>query len=58
MAPVLAELGGRGVDVGTLYVRRGSVRDAGGVGDRAPVVVITPGLVDATYHGGVTARKR
>ena len=55
MAPVLAELGGRGVDVGPLYVRRvqrAQTPVAVAIGHRA--VVITPGLVDATYRGAVT----
>ncbi|MBU1802568.1 MAG: hypothetical protein KKA97_10115 [Actinobacteria bacterium] len=56
MAPVLAELGGRGVDVDALFVRRRqgpSTPVAVAIVDRA--VVVTPGLVDATYRGGVTA---
>ena len=55
VAPVLAELGGRGVDVGSLYVRRvqrAQTPVAVAIGPRA--VVITPGLVDATYRGAVT----
>lgn len=55
MAPVLAELGGRGVDVATLFVRRAqrpSTPVAVAVGRRT--VVVSPGLVDATYRGGVT----
>jgi len=55
MAPVLAELGRRGVDVAALFVRRRqgpSTPVAVAVADRA--VVVTPGLVDATYRGGVT----
>ncbi len=56
MALVLAELGGRGVDVAALFVRRRqgpSTPVAVAIADRA--VVVTPGLVDATYRGGVTA---
>lgn len=55
MAPVLAELRGRGVDVDALFVRRRqgpSTPVAVAIADRA--VVVTPGLVDATYRGGVT----
>jgi len=55
MAAALAELGGRGVVVGPLYVRRvqrPSTPVAVAIGHRA--VVVTPGLVDATYRGGVT----
>jgi hypothetical protein len=55
MAPVLAELGGRGVDVGALFVRRvqrPSTPVAVAIGRRA--VVVSPGLVEATYCGGVT----
>ena len=56
MAPVLAELGGRGVDVDALFVRRHqgpSTPVAVAITDRA--VVVSPGLVDASYRGGVTA---
>ncbi|GAW49666.1 MULTISPECIES: hypothetical protein [unclassified Nocardioides] len=56
MTPVLAELGGRGVGVDALFVRRRqdpSTPVAVAIADRA--VVVTPGLVDATYRGGVTA---
>ncbi|GAA3519355.1 hypothetical protein KWG65_09250 [Nocardioides daeguensis] len=56
MAPVLAELVGRGVDVGALFVRRRqgpSTPVAVAITDRA--VVVTPGLVEATYGEGVTA---
>ena len=56
MGPVLAELGGRGVDVGALFVRRRqgpSTLVAVAIADGA--VVVSPGLVDATYRGGVTA---
>lgn len=55
MAPVLAELGGRGIDVGALFVRRRqgpSTPVAVAIADRA--VVVTPGLVEAMYRGGVT----
>ncbi len=56
MAPVLIELGSRGVDVGALFVRRRqgpSAPVAVAIADRS--VVVSPGLVDATYRGGVTA---
>ncbi len=56
MGPVLAELGVRGVDVGTLFVRRRqspSTLVAAAIADGA--VVVSPGLVNATYRGGVTA---
>lgn len=56
MAPVLAELGGRSVDVDALFVRHRqgpSTPVAVAIADRA--VVVTPGLVDARYRGGVTA---
>ncbi|WP_310964037.1 hypothetical protein [Nocardioides terrisoli] len=55
MGPVLAELGVRGVDVGALFVRRRqgpSTLVAMAIADGA--VVVSPGLVDATYRGGVT----
>lgn len=55
LAPVLAELGGRGVDVAAVFVRRvqgPSTPVAVAIGRRT--VVISPGLVDATYRGGVT----
>ena len=55
MAPVLAELGGRGVDVGALFVRRiqrPSTPVAVAIGRRT--VVVSPGLVEATYRGDVT----
>lgn len=55
MAPVLDELGGRGVDVGPLYVRRvqrAQTPVSVAIGQRA--VVITRSLVEATYCGGVT----
>jgi hypothetical protein len=55
MAPVLAELGGRGVDVGALFVRRvqrPSTPVAVAIGRRT--VVVSPGLVEARYRGGVT----
>ncbi len=55
MAPVLAELAGRGVDVGSPYVRRvqrPQTPVALAIGHRA--VVITLGLVEGTYRGGVT----
>jgi hypothetical protein len=56
LGPVLAELGGCGVDVGPLFVRRRqgpSTPVAVAIADRA--VVVSPGLVDAAYQGGVTA---
>ncbi|UUW88604.1 hypothetical protein [Pimelobacter simplex] len=56
MAPVLADLGGVGVDLDALFVRRRqgpSTPVAVAIADRA--VVVTPGLVDAVYRGGVTA---
>lgn len=55
MAPVLAELGGRGVTVGAVFVRRiqrPSTPVAAAIGRRT--VVVSPGLVEATYRGGVT----
>lgn len=55
MAPVLAELGGRGVDVGALFVcriQRPCTPVAVAIGRRT--VVVSPGLVEATYRGGVT----
>jgi hypothetical protein len=57
MAPVVAELGGRGVDVdvGALFVRRvqrPSIPVAVAIGRR--IVVVSPGLVEATYRGSVT----
>lgn len=55
LAPVLAELGGRGVDVGALFVRRvqrPTTPVAVAIGRRT--VVVSPGLVEATYRGGVT----
>src|SRR3546814_1574282 len=51
MAPVLAELGGRGVDVDTLFVRRRqgpSTPVAVAIADRA--VVVSPGLVSSEEH--------
>ncbi len=55
VALVLVELGGRGVDVGALFVRRiqrPSTPVAVAIGRRS--VVVSPGLVEATYRGGVT----
>lgn len=55
MAPVLADLGRRGVDVGSLYVtrvQRPHTPVALAIGHRE--VVITPGLVEGTYRGAVT----
>ena len=55
LAPVLAELGGRGVDVGVLFVRRiqrPSTPVAVAIGRRTAVV--SPGLVEETYRGAVT----
>ena len=56
MTPVLADLGGRAVAADGLFVRRNQ-------GPNTPVavaiaghaVVVSPGLVDPTYRGGVTA---
>lgn len=56
MAPVLAELCGRGVDIGALFVRRiqgPSTPVAVAIGRRT--VVVSPGLVEATYRGAVTS---
>lgn len=55
LAPVLVELGARGVDVGLVFVRR--VQDpqtpvALAIGHRA--LVLTPGLVESLYRGGIT----
>lgn len=55
LAPVLVELGARGVDVGPVYVRR--VQDpltpvALVIGHRA--LVLTPGLVEGLYRRGIT----
>ncbi|WP_460832388.1 hypothetical protein [Nocardioides hungaricus] len=55
MAPVLVELGGRGVDVGAVFVhriQRPNTPVAVAIGRRT--VVVSPGLVEATYRGGVT----
>jgi hypothetical protein len=55
MAPVLADLHGRGVDVDALYVRRGQhpgTPVAVAIADRA--MVVTPELVEAIYCGGMT----
>ena len=55
MAPVLAEMGDRGADIGALFVRRvqrPSTPVAVAIAHRA--VVVTPGLVESTYRGGVT----
>ena len=55
MAPVLAELCGRGVDIDALYVRRvqrPSTPVAVAIAHRA--MVVTPGLVESTYRGGVS----
>ena len=55
MAPVLAELGGRGVDIGALFVRRVQrpiTPVAVAIGRRT--VVVSPGLVEATYRCSVT----
>jgi len=55
MAPVLTELGSRGVDARSLFVRRlqrPSTPVAVAITPRA--LVITPGLVESTYRGGVT----
>lgn len=55
MTPVLAELCGRGVDIGALFVRRiqgPSTPVAVAIGRRT--VVVSPGLVEATCRGAVT----
>ena len=55
MAPVLAELGGRGVDVAAVFVRRvqrPSTPVAVAIDPRT--VAVSPALVDAMYRGGVT----
>ncbi|GAB2863834.1 hypothetical protein [Nocardioides pacificus] len=55
MAPVLAELVARGVGVDALFVRRvqrPSTPVAAAIGQHT--VVVTPGLVQATYRGAVT----
>ena len=55
LAPALAELGGRGVEVGAVYVRRvqrPTTPVALAIAHRA--VVVTPRLVESTYRGGVT----
>jgi hypothetical protein len=58
MAPVLAELGGRCVDVDALFVRwrqTPTTSVATAIADRA--VVVTPGLVDATHRGALTTEE-
>ena len=56
MGPVLAELGCRGIDVDALFVRRRQTPSTPvAVAIAAGAVVVSPGLVDATYRGGVTA---
>ncbi len=55
LAPVRAELGGRGVDIGALFVRRvqrPNTPVAVAIGRRT--VVVSPGLVESTYRGVVT----
>lgn len=55
LALALAELGGHGVDVGALFVRRvqrPSTPVAVAIGRHT--VVVSPGLVEATYRGSVT----
>lgn len=55
MAPVVAELGGRGVDVRAMFVRRvqrPSTPVAVAIGGRT--VVVSPGLVESTYRGVIT----
>ena len=55
MAPVLAELGGRGVDIGRMFVRRvqrPNTPVAVAIGRRT--VVVSPGLVESTYRGVVS----
>ena len=55
MAPVLAELASRGVDVGALFVRRVQrTRTPMAVAIAHRTVVVTPGLVESMYRGGVT----
>lgn len=55
MAPVLAELGDRGGDIGAMFVRRvqrPSTPVAVAISRRT--VVVSPGLVESTYRGVVT----
>jgi hypothetical protein len=55
MAPLVAELDGRGVEVGALFVRRAqrlSTPVAVAIG--RGTVVVSPGLVEAVYRGGVS----
>jgi Zn-dependent protease with chaperone function len=55
MAPVLAELGGRGVDIDVLFVRRAPQPNTPvAVAIARSAVVVTPGLVESTYRGEVT----
>lgn len=55
MAPVLAELGGRGVHIDVLFVRRApQPKTPVAVAIARSVAVVTPGLVEATYRGDVT----
>lgn len=55
MAPVLAELGGRGVDVGALFVRRVQRPSTPvAVAMCRRTAVVSPGLVESTYRGVVT----
>jgi hypothetical protein len=56
LASVLADLCGRDIDVCALFVRRGqrpTTPVAVAIGRRT--VVVSPGLVEATYRGGVTS---
>ena len=55
MAPVVAELGDRGGDIGAMFVRRvqrPSTPVAVAIGGRT--VVVSPGLVESTYRGVIT----
>ena len=55
MAPVLAALCGHSVDVGALFVRRIQRPSTPvAVAISRSTVVVSPGLVEATYRGGVT----
>jgi hypothetical protein len=56
LAPVLAELGSHGIDVGALFVRRAqrpSTPVAVAIG--RSTVVVSPGLVPAVYRGDVSS---
>jgi hypothetical protein len=55
MAPLVAELDGRGVDVGALFVRRTQRPNTPvAVAIGRSTVVVSPGLVEAVYRGGVS----